>query len=85
MKIIFRKNEMVLDQPIECSVLKLEFAPLISIFFDQNTLDGLIQGKYFENKMPEIKSKITIWQPSDKQEGKEWHDSMMDQLKSGYM
>ena len=35
--------------------------------------------------MPEIKSKITIWQPSDKQEGKEWHDSMMDQLKSGYM
>ena len=33
----------------------------------------------------QIKSKITIWQPPDTQEGIEWHNSMMDQLKSGNM
>ena len=28
---------------------------------------------------------LTIWQPSDKHEGENWHNSMMDQLQLGHI
>ena len=45
----------------------------------------MILEKHFENKICKIKSKLTIWQPSNKTEGKEWHNCMMDHLKFGYI
>ena len=55
------------------------------MFIREMRVDGLILGKHFEKKIHKIKSKITIWQPSNKTEGKEWHDCMMDHLKFGYI
>ena len=57
-------------------------------FQNQRVLKGLKRSWLMVEKSfqyAQIKSKITIWQPPDTQEGIEWHNSMMDQLKSGNM
>ena len=89
MKLISRKIQMILDQPIFYKpwVLCFEFRICTSYIYPLwiKYFRWADSWKIFENKIRKIKSKITIWQPSNKTEGKEWHNCMMDHLKFGYI